>query len=150
MIDLWLEAIRSSWCRMTAYPPDADRWHSGRPSIGQCAVTALVVQDYLGGEIVRGIVEGYGSHYWNRLALGEEIDLTRGQYSGEPIRDITVVDRRSFFTPGATQLRSRTRERYLALSRMVSEWLLTRHLCDQGCSGKPARPHSHSGPSEKK
>jgi len=47
--------------------------------MGQCAVTALIVQDYLGGEILRGTV-GEESHYWNRLPTGEELDLTASQF----------------------------------------------------------------------
>lgn len=58
----------------------------GEPAIGQCAVTALVVQDYLGGEILNTIASlsdqpGItSSHYFN-LIDGEEIDLTRQQFA---------------------------------------------------------------------
>ena len=41
-------------------------WSSRWPSKGKCTVTALVVQDYLGGELLRAPVEDV-SHYWNRL-----------------------------------------------------------------------------------
>ena len=55
------------------------------PSVGQCAVTALVVQDYFGGEILNTIVTGSdfpgisSSHYFNVID-GETIDLTRSQF----------------------------------------------------------------------
>lgn len=66
-------------------------WGPDRPSVGQCAVTALAVQDRCGGELVR--VENAGdSHYFNRLDDGTVIDLTRDQFttwdpSPEQVRD---------------------------------------------------------------
>ena len=46
---------------------------------GQCAVTALVVQDHCGGSILSGEVNGI-PHYWNRLPTNEELDLTLRQF----------------------------------------------------------------------
>lgn len=50
-----------------------------------CGVTALVLHDLLGGDLMIGEVryqEGgrQGVHYWNRLAGGLEVDLTREQF----------------------------------------------------------------------
>ena len=53
------------------------------PAFGQCAVTALIVQDRLGGELMHGATKSV-SHYWNRLANGFEIDLTSDQFETEP------------------------------------------------------------------
>lgn len=71
------EAIRDSWTAATSLD---DAWTPENRSLGQCAVSALVVQDYLGGYIRRGVVSGT-SHYWNVLPSGEEVDLTRDQFS---------------------------------------------------------------------
>jgi len=38
-----------------------------------------VIQDYLGGELMRGEVDG-SSHYWN-VIQGKTIDLTRDQFA---------------------------------------------------------------------
>jgi hypothetical protein len=56
-------------------------------------VTALVVQDQLGGDLVRARIDGE-SHYWNRLPSGQELDLTREQFS-QPVTltDVSVIDR---------------------------------------------------------
>src|SRR5262249_11613610 len=59
---------------------DPDHWSADNPSHGQCAVTALIVQDYFGGALLRAPVNGT-AHYWNRLASGDEIDLTRQQFA---------------------------------------------------------------------
>lgn len=68
-------AIRRSWAADTSVDSE---WSVKCPALGQCAVTALVVQDYLGGQLVRAEVEGV-SHYWNKFNDGE-IDLTREQF----------------------------------------------------------------------
>lgn len=58
-------------------------WENGS-SKGQCFVTALVVQDFFGGELLR--FKDYPlerSHYWNLLPDGREIDLTSDQFGGD-------------------------------------------------------------------
>lgn len=77
--------LEQVWAADTAVDPDA--WRSDRPSTGHCAVTALLVQEYCGGRILRGIVDAE-SHYWNEVE-GSEVDLTRDQFEawnleGEP------------------------------------------------------------------
>jgi hypothetical protein len=78
-------AIRASWSLETCDPTDVERWTPANPSLGQCAVTALVLHDLLGGELLEAEVRRtdgsqQGFHYWNRLA-GVDIDLTRAQFA---------------------------------------------------------------------
>ena len=68
------------------------------PSTGQCAVTSMIVQDLLGGELIRVINMGI-SHYYNRLDNGVEIDLTRDQFS-EWNPEPAVVRERSYLDSG--------------------------------------------------
>ena len=99
-------AIRSSWSRETCDPVDTADWSTQNPARGQCAVTALMLHDLLGGEIVIADVSTadgsrQGVHYWNRLAGGEEIDLTREQFvDGETISEpklaLVPTDRTNF------------------------------------------------------
>jgi hypothetical protein len=70
-------ALEESWTPETS--SDGKHWTPNNPAWGQCAVTALVVQDFLGGDLLRSVVQEV-SHYWNRLPTGEEIDLTRVQF----------------------------------------------------------------------
>lgn len=74
------KVLHRAWSRETSL--DQLGWQSTNPAWGQCAVTALVVQDFVGGSIRRGLAAS-GSHYWNRLPSGEEIDLTRHQFDPE-------------------------------------------------------------------
>jgi hypothetical protein len=53
-------ALEVAWERTTSADPD--RWSPQNPAWGQCAVTALIVQDHYGGELRRGIVDDI-SHY---------------------------------------------------------------------------------------
>ena len=70
-------AVEKSWGRETSASPD--RWTEERPEIGQCAVTALIVQAAFGGELLRVINNGE-SHYFNRLPTGRTLDWTRAQF----------------------------------------------------------------------
>jgi hypothetical protein len=74
-LDSLTSVLRASWSADTA----SGAWNRRVPAAGQCAVTALVVQDLLGGDLVRGSVQGV-SHYWNRLP-DRDVDCTREQFS---------------------------------------------------------------------
>jgi hypothetical protein len=69
--------LAGAWCRETSAQPT--EWTEENPALGQCAVSALVVQDVLGGDLIQAVVNGI-SHYWNRLDSGEELDFTRDQF----------------------------------------------------------------------
>lgn len=70
--------LKAAWSKETSADPK--NWTLKNPSWGQCAITALIVQDFLGGELVRTVVEPFGSHYWNKLPNGKEKDFTRQQF----------------------------------------------------------------------
>jgi hypothetical protein len=76
-----LKAIRNSWTSDTSYDPEL--WSDDNPAWGQCAITALVVQDHLGGELLRA-GNGEITHFWNSID-GYEIDLTSEQFSALPV-----------------------------------------------------------------
>jgi hypothetical protein len=74
----------AAWGADTCYPHMSEEWSRENPSRDQCGMTALVVQDILGGELIIAQVHVDGSqighHYWNRLPDGSEIDLTADQF----------------------------------------------------------------------
>ncbi len=73
-------ALQEAWSLETT--SDERRWSAENPAWGQCAVTALIVNDYFGGEVVWANVVIGGekiSHYFN-LIDGEEKDLTKCQF----------------------------------------------------------------------
>lgn len=98
-------AIRSSWSAVTSVSPES--WTASTPSLGQCAVTALVLQDYLGGELQRGLV-GDTSHYWLQTARGDIIDLTLEQFTNPTVVPTGVRDRSYVLSSESTAARYRT------------------------------------------
>ena len=91
-------ALRASWSDETCDPVDRP-WSPANPAKGQCGVTALVVHDLLGGDLVVAEVlhaDGtrQGDHTWNRLPDGTEVDLTAEQFrAGEVVQPGRVVER---------------------------------------------------------
>ena len=89
--DSLFTALRRAWSRSTSADPGG--WAPDNPAWGQCAVTALVVQDILGGRLVRAAVNGM-SHYYNLLDTGEQIDLTLEQFpAGSSLEDQAFRER---------------------------------------------------------
>jgi hypothetical protein len=70
-------ALEQAWSIETS-----SKWLPDNPARGQCSVTALVVQDVLGGAIVKTDVDG-GWHFYN-LVDGERRDFSISQFA-EPI-----------------------------------------------------------------
>ena len=70
-------ALERSWSAETSvcYSPDA------YASYGQCAQTAIVIQERFGGEIMRTTGwHGLGNHFYNRIE-GERVDFTADQFT---------------------------------------------------------------------
>jgi hypothetical protein len=110
------DAVRASWSADTCSPDDVARapWHAGNPAWGHCDVTALVVNDIFGGDLVRGEVhaeggERQGFHWWNRLPGGIELDLTYEQFrQGQVVSAAQVLPR----LPGPLKRRREEYERF--------------------------------------
>lgn len=86
------EILRESWNMETCYPPERKNWSKENPAWGQCVVTALIVQDYFGGDIVYC---KHLKHFWNRLPDGTMLDLTRHQYTEDIQKKICLDGKKS-------------------------------------------------------
>jgi hypothetical protein len=78
------DLVRASWDALTCDPVDLP-WSPDNAPRGQCGVTALVLHDHLGGELLVAEVRHddgsrQGFHTWNRLPDGTQVDLTREQF----------------------------------------------------------------------
>jgi hypothetical protein len=71
-LDLY-QRLRQAWSIETS-----SKWLSHNPASGQCGVTALVVQDILGGEILKTDIDG-AWHFYNRIDE-RRVDFTMGQF----------------------------------------------------------------------
>lgn len=73
--------LEKSWSAETCFPNGQKLWTEENPSFGQCAITALVLNDLLGGKIMRCMC-GKTSHYYNFIN-DEIVDFTKDQFIGE-------------------------------------------------------------------
>ena len=72
--------LRHAWCRETAHPSYQKDWTEDNPGYGQCAVTALLINDLCFAPIYRCKV-GRQTHYFNMWARRHEvIDFTSEQF----------------------------------------------------------------------
>ena len=109
------EVLLNCWSRETAYPSDQPYWTTRCPSIGQCAITAMLVYDMFGGEMYRA-----KNHYYNKID-GHWVDLTARQFWD--------FNEQFDYTSGRKVYRNRTgqsghtKKRYDLLVRNITEYL---------------------------
>jgi hypothetical protein len=99
------DQLIASWSSQTA-----STWTSDSPASGQCSVTALVVQDLLGGRIFKTRV-GSCWHFYNEVA-GRRLDLTESQFATPVHYDDLPATREE-------TLRDTSLEQYRALRRAL-------------------------------
>jgi hypothetical protein len=120
-MELLIDALKASWCRETAYRTDRPFWSEQNITRGQCTVTAMIVNDYFGGEMKRGFSKKYNLfHYWN-IIDGKKIDLTFDQFIGD--KDDIVFDIIVSKTHDDLMRIYNVKSRYLLLKQKVDEYL---------------------------
>ena len=99
-MDILEEILSKAWVQETSSDPD--NWSAENPAWGQCAVTALVVNDYFGGRLLWAsakLPDGKEiSHYFNELETGEVVDLTRAQFPEGTIIPEGIDKKKEFAT----------------------------------------------------
>lgn len=106
--------IQQAWCRETS--SEYEKWSPENPALGQCAVTALVIQDLLGGVLVRGKINGV-SHYWNWLPSGDKVDMTICQFGDNIAFDEFPIERSREYVLSFPD----TKRRYELLKKRIYE-----------------------------
>lgn len=85
--------IKQSWTKETAHPAYQPKWNSNNPYIGQCLVTALLIQELKGGEIASCKVGRY-SHFVN-IINGQIEDYTKEQFKiSVKYKNLALKDRK--------------------------------------------------------
>lgn len=115
-----LVRITRAWSAETSVD---NQWSPDNPALGQCAVTALVVQDHFGGDLLRVVNESV-SHYFNFLPNGDWVDLTRSQFDTWAPRppELRTRDYVLSFQP--------TKDRYDILRSRLSEGVARREYTE--------------------
>ena len=112
LIDELFKMIELSYDRETCYSGLKDKWYYNNKTLGHCAVVSLVINDFLGGKIMRCMCE-IGRHYYN-LINGKIVDLTVSQFEGIPNYSLGEERNREYLLKSED-----TRERYKILLEKV-------------------------------
>ncbi len=112
------DILRNIWCSYTCAPRLREKWSRDNVTLGQCSITAFLVQDIFGGKVFGVLRPGGNYHCYN--VVGEAVfDLTSEQfgdeklnYSGNPeqLREVHFAKAEKY-------------ERYLYLKKELKEYL---------------------------
>ncbi|MCT4612088.1 MAG: hypothetical protein N4A47_01805 [Clostridia bacterium] len=120
-------ACYNSWDEKTCYDGVLDRWNENNKELGHCAITSMVVNDYIGGNIIKAVVKDEeDAHYFNEVDENI-IDLTIEQYNYSPIYELTKIK-----TKADLLKNENTKKRYEILSERVKLFLNKMDKVDKG------------------
>ena len=74
------ELLSEIWCEYTCAPRLRAKWNKNNKTVGQCSITAFLVQDIFGGEVYGVLLEDGAFHCYN-IVNGVKFDLTSEQFS---------------------------------------------------------------------
>ncbi len=81
------DILSAIWCSDTCAPRMRQDWSDDNKTLGQCSITAFLVQDIFGGDVYGILREGGNYHCYN--VVGEhKFDLTSEQF-GDELLDYT-------------------------------------------------------------
>ncbi|ORX83802.1 hypothetical protein BCR32DRAFT_326234 [Anaeromyces robustus] len=76
------DALSEIWCEYTCAPRLRQGWSKDNKTLGQCSITAFLVQDIFGGKVYGILREGGNFHCYN--VVGDSVfDLTSEQFGDE-------------------------------------------------------------------
>lgn len=78
------DALSDLWCAETCAPRMRKDWTPENKTLGQCSITAFLVQDIFGGEVYGIPLPDGGFHCYN-VVNGHLFDLTSEQFAGETL-----------------------------------------------------------------
>ena len=87
-------ALFKAWSLSTA-----SQWTADNPAAGQCNVTALLIHELFGGDLLKTPLPA-GDHFYNRIE-GRRYDFTAAQFD-QPIAYMDLLTSRTEAEQGAT------------------------------------------------
>jgi len=76
------DSLKQIWAADTCAPRMRDRWTKENPSLGQCSITAFLVQDIFGGKVY-GVPLNDGNYHCFNVVDGHVFDITSEQFDYE-------------------------------------------------------------------
>jgi len=76
------DILSDIWCEYTCAPRLRDGWSSANKTLGQCSITAFLVQDIFGGKVY-GVLRPGGNYHCYNVIDGIKFDLTSEQFGDE-------------------------------------------------------------------
>ena len=123
----YYDMLSDLWCAETCAPRMRGDWTPGNRTLGQCSITAFLMQDIFGGE-VRGVPLDDGGFHCFNVAGGRVFDLTSEQFGDEKLdyADRPVQSREAHFA------KAEKRARYeLLLDRLSHRRPVLRPVCPE-------------------
>lgn len=78
------DILSGIWCEYTCAPRLRARWSEDNKTLGQCSITAFLVQDIFGGKVYGVPLEDGNFHCYN--VVGDAVfDLTSEQFEGRKL-----------------------------------------------------------------
>lgn len=76
------DALLNVWCEYTCAPRMREDWSKKNITLGQCSITAFLVQDIFGGDVY-GILRSGGNYHCYNVVGDCSFDLTSEQFGDE-------------------------------------------------------------------
>jgi hypothetical protein len=76
------DILSDIWCEYTCAPRLRSKWSKENITLGQCSITAFLVQDIFGGKVY-GILRPGGNYHCYNVVNGIAFDLTSEQFGDE-------------------------------------------------------------------
>lgn len=76
--------LKRVWCRETCAPRLRGDWSEENPTLGQCSITAFLVQELFGGTVYGVPLPDGNFHCWNEIGPCR-FDLTSEQFGAEKL-----------------------------------------------------------------
>ena len=80
----YYDLLSNIWCADTCAPRMRDEWSPDNKTLGQCSITAFLMQDIYGG-IVRGVPLSDGNYHCFNVVDGCVFDLTSEQFGDKKL-----------------------------------------------------------------
>lgn len=118
-LDLYDALSDGLWRKETCAPRMQDEWTPENKTLGQCSITAFIVQDLFGGEVY-GILRPGGNYHCYNVIGDSRFDLTSEQF-GEEAKEL-VYDDKHLQSREVHFAKEEKKARYEYLKQLVYEY----------------------------